>query len=287
MSRIGTVDGRFQSYNVEMLEVTGGRFWKPYSSAMNSSSAQPKAQSEPTPAGMDPNWYEYRAPIDLSNPRLRKLAAALGPAYVRVSGTWANSVYFQNSDDPATSTAPAGFGSVLTRKEWKGVIDFAHAVNAEIVTSFATSQGTRDHKGVWTPEQARQFLGFTKSAGGQIAAAEFMNEPTLAAMGGAPKGYDAAAYGRDFNAFHAFIKSAEPDIILLGPGSVGETAATPSSAQSGSGEIRTRDLLAVSGPGIDAFSYHHYGPLSQRCSGVPGQTTPEAALSEQWLAGTD
>lgn len=29
-SRIGTSDERFQSYNVEMLEVTGGKFWKPY-----------------------------------------------------------------------------------------------------------------------------------------------------------------------------------------------------------------------------------------------------------------
>jgi heparanase len=186
MSRIGTVDERFQSYNVEILEVTGGRFWKPYSNTMNSSSARPKAQSEPTPAGMDPNLYEYRAPIDLSNPRLRKLAAALGPAYVRVSGTWANSVYFHNSDDPTPSTAPASLGSVLTRKEWKGVVDFAQAVNAEIVTSLATSQGTRDDKGVWTPEQARQFLGFTKSAGGQIAAAEFMNEPNLPLCRSAP-----------------------------------------------------------------------------------------------------
>src|SRR6184192_3521717 len=147
MSRIGTVDERFQSYNVELLEVTGGRFWKPYSSAMNSSPAQPKAQSEPTPAGMDPNLYEYRAPIDLSNPRLRKLAAALGPAYVRVSGTWANSVYFHNSDAPPPGSAPAGFNGVLTRKQWKGVIDFAHAVNGEIVTSLATSVGTRDAAG--------------------------------------------------------------------------------------------------------------------------------------------
>jgi heparanase len=85
------------------------------------------------------------------------------------------------------------------------VVDFAQAVNAEIVTSFATSQGTRDDKGVWTPEQARQFLGFTKSARGQIAAAEFMNEPTLAAMGGAPKGYDAAACARDMAVFRPFI----------------------------------------------------------------------------------
>ena len=30
MPRIGTVDERFQSYNVEMVEVIGGRFWKPY-----------------------------------------------------------------------------------------------------------------------------------------------------------------------------------------------------------------------------------------------------------------
>ena len=29
MARIGTVDERFQSYNVEMLEITGGGFWKP------------------------------------------------------------------------------------------------------------------------------------------------------------------------------------------------------------------------------------------------------------------
>ena len=76
---------------------------------------------------MNPNMYQYRPPIDLTNPRLRKLAAALGPAYVRVSGTWANSVYFADSDNPPAK-APAGFSGVLTRKEWKGVIDFVHAV---------------------------------------------------------------------------------------------------------------------------------------------------------------
>ena len=48
----------------------------------------------------------------------------------------------------------------------------------------------------------------------------------------------------------------------------------------------TRDLLAASGPGIDAFSYHHYGAVSQRCRPPPGQATPEAALSEAWLAST-
>ena len=30
LRRIGMIDPRFQSYNVEMIEVTGGRFWAPY-----------------------------------------------------------------------------------------------------------------------------------------------------------------------------------------------------------------------------------------------------------------
>ena len=148
----------------------------------------------------------------------------------------------------------------------------------------ATSPGARDAAGRWQSDQARRFFAYTRSVGGRIAATEFMNEPTLAAMGGAPKGYDAAAYGRDFKAFAAFMKDSEPDVMVLGPGSVGETAAPQSSPPSSSEFISTRDLLAASGPGIDAFSYHHYGAVSQRCA--PGQTTPEAALSEAWLAST-
>src|SRR3984893_9450294 len=177
MPSIGTLDERFQSYNIEMVEVIGGRFWKAYaSSATNNSKAQEPAQREGfTPAGIDPNLYQYRAPIDLSNSRLRKLAAALGPAYVRVSGTWANNAYFQDSDNPAPAIAPSGFSGVLTRKEWKGVIEFSHSVNAAIVTSMATGSGPRDAQGLWTPDQARRLFEYTKSVGGRIAATEFMN----------------------------------------------------------------------------------------------------------------
>ena len=181
-----------------------------------------KASSGDTPAGMNPGLYQYRPPIDLTNARLRKLAAALGPAYVRVSGTWANTTYFPDTDRAPTK-APKGFNGVLTRQQWKGVVDFSKAADAQIVTSFATSVGTRDAAGVWTPGQAKRLVDYTNSVGGRIAAAEFMNEPTFAAMGGAPAGYDAAAYGRDFKVFHAFAKQAAAGMLILGPGSVGET----------------------------------------------------------------
>jgi Glycosyl hydrolase family 79, N-terminal domain len=291
MPRLGTVDERFQSYNVEMVEVTGGRFWKPYGTGVTTRSnhAGGSPDKSDVPAGMDPDLYEYRPPIDLANPKLRRLAAALGPAYLRVSGTWANTTYLAETDE-APSSPPPGFGGALSRQQWRGAVEFAGAVNAKIVTSMAISPGVRDASGQWTPKQARRFIEFTRSAGGEIAAAEFMNEPTMAAMGGAPKEYDAAAYGRDFKVFEPFIRQTAPGMIILGPGSVGETTSSDSAIHDESdGMIATRDLLRQSGKGIDAFSYHYYGAASLRCAGTPGmpQTTAEAALSEEWLARTD
>jgi hypothetical protein len=151
------------------------------------------------------------------------------------------------------------------------VVDFSRAVEAPIVTSFAVSAGTRDASGVWMPEQARDLLAATRSMGGDIAAVEFTNEPDLPAIGGAPEGYDAAAYARDFAIFTAFMKRVAPDVLVLGPG----TGGGPSDAAA---------WLVAAAPGIDAVSYHYYGALSARCG---GKQTPETALSEAWLARTD
>jgi hypothetical protein len=151
------------------------------------------------------------------------------------------------------------------------VVDFSQAVGAGIVTSFAVSPGVRDAAGIWTPDQARRLLAFTRSVGGTIAAAEFMNEPNLAANGGAPDGTDANAYGRDFKLFRSFVTENFPETRVLGPGTVGEAASVS-------------DLLSASGASVDAFSYHYYGALSERCRGT---AAPAAALSEDWLSGSD
>jgi hypothetical protein len=289
MPRMGTVNERFQSFNIEMVEVTGGRFWKPYGAQVNAIlNAQPSArQPGSNPVGLDPALFQYRPPIDLANPRLRKLAAGLGPAYVRVSGTWANTTYFLDSDTAPPPNPPEGFNAVLTRRQWKGVVEFSNAVDAKIVTSFATSPGTRDAGGVWTPKQARQLLAYTQSLGGNIAAAEFMNEPNFAKIGGAPKGYDAAAYARDLAVFVPFIRHAAPEMVFLGPGSVtvGEGGMQ---APASLGILDSEDLLQATGPVFDAFSYHFYGAVSQRCVGMGGgSTTAAAALSPEWLSRTE
>jgi hypothetical protein len=291
LTPIGTISDRYQSYNVEMLEVTGGKFWKPYGPELDSLLRQKPQRNEAsrgdTPSGMNPALYQYRPPLDLTDVRLRRLAAALGPAYVRVSGTWANTTYFPDSDEAPTKQ-PKGFMGVLTRPQWKRVLDFSKAVDAGIVTSFAISVGTRDAAGVWTTEQAKRILDCTKAAGGRIDAAEFMNEPTLASMGGAPVGYDPSMYGRDFKIFQAFAKEAAPGMLVLGPGSVGETTGDWGLLYGLGAVLATRELLAASGPEVDAFSYHHYGASSQRCtrSGVPGGTSA-ADRSAIWISWDD
>ena len=52
MPRIGNVDERFVSYNIEMAEVTGGNFWKPYhNQSAAAAEATQLAQSASTPGG--------------------------------------------------------------------------------------------------------------------------------------------------------------------------------------------------------------------------------------------
>ena len=46
------------------------------------------------------------------------------------------------------------------------------------------------------------------------------------------------------------------------------------------------DLAAYTGD-ADAFSYHHYGAVSQRCAAMGHQTSADQALSEDWLGRTD
>src|SRR5690242_3539776 len=142
MPRVGTVDQRFQSYNIEMVEVTGGDFWRPYGQAPPAQSRPGKAASGEKPKG-GADLYAYRPPIDFNNPRLRNFAAALSPAYLRVSGTWANATYFAGNGD-ASEKPPPGFSGVLTHDRWQDVMAFSQAVGALLVTSFAVSAGTRE-----------------------------------------------------------------------------------------------------------------------------------------------
>ncbi|UVO54293.1 hypothetical protein [Sphingomonas sp. SUN039] len=263
LPKVAEVDPRYQSYNVEMVEVTGGRFWAPYGG--------PKGE-----------LYRMRPPLDLSAPRIRALARALGPAYMRVSGTWANSTYVPLPGEKVTAP-PAGFQQVLRRDMWRGVVGFAKAVDAKIVTSFASSAGARDANGVWTPVQAQRLLDLTRESGGSIYGAELFNEPSVPPFGGFPKGYKATDFARDFRVFHAWARKAAPGLKLTGPGSASEgTMLKHTPENEARGFLDSENLLRDNPGMLDVFSYHHYGSASVRCA-TSGGGTKERALAADWL----
>ena len=148
---LGSVDERYQSYNVEMVEVVGGEFWRPYKTM----DSLPSSTSSFDFSNRN-QMFRKLPPINLADKRLMNLAKGLAPAYVRVSGSWANTVYFHDTDSPPTK-APEGFVNTLSRSQWKGVIDFVKATNSKLVTSFAVSEGVRDANGVWTPKEHKKF----------------------------------------------------------------------------------------------------------------------------------
>ncbi|WP_340112939.1 hypothetical protein [Maribellus mangrovi] len=269
MNFIGEVDERYQSINIEMCEVVGGDFWIPYhlfdTAKVKSGGFAALKRSIP--------------PVNLYDNKLRTLASALGPMYVRVSGTWANTTYFQDNDESKLKAAPEGYENVLTRAEWKGVIDFCKATDSKLVTSFAISNGMRDEDGNWMPAQIEPLINYTKAIGGEIAAAEMFNEPSHAGHGGAPEGYDGNAFARDFEAFKSYVDVAIPEMKILGPGSTGEGGII-------SGQSLSTDSIftAHPKPEFEIFTYHYYGWVSKRCM---GNRTPENALDEDWLSKTE
>ena len=138
------------------------------------------------------------------------------------------------------------------------------SVDARIVTSFAISPHL-------TAPALTRSASPSPSPTRLVPRRPSLNEPNLTAISGAPPGFDAVAYGRDFKGFRGLARQAAPGMMILGPGAAGEGAGVS-------------NLLAASGPGLDAISYHHYGMVSERCGGAG---TPQAALSEDWLSRTD
>jgi len=266
LARLGTVDERYQAYNVEMVEITGGRFWAPY-------------------GGPADEVYRQRPPIDLTNPRLIALARALGPSLMRVSGTWANNTYLEAPGEHL-GAPPPGFVQTLTRDQWKGVIAFSRAVDAPIVTSFAVSNGTRGADGAWTTAQAQRLLDLTRQAGGRLYAAEFFNEANMpSAAPEMPRDYSAENYAADFRIFRRWAKTQAPGMKVLGVGSVGEAALNiPVNAM---GHVSTEEMMRPNPDSVDAVSYHFYGTVSQRCAHLKmGTAIKDDALKAEWLDRT-
>lgn len=271
---VRTTDDRFQSFQIGFSHLTGGETWKSFEALGGK------------PGASIADVRERREPTDLANRRLRHLTAALAPFYLRYSGTTANNVFFQDNDDPIARQPPKGFKVVLTRKRWKEALEFARAVNAQVVTSFTISEGVRDAAHNWTPAMALAWMNYTRSIGSSVYAAELYNEPNAPEYPELPKGYSAERYARDFAAFRAAMVQAAPTTLIAGPGNA--TLGIPG-VEAIMKPTPEDYASARPTPKFGIVSYHFYPVLSQRCAPAdsPQSITPDRAFDEAFLARPD
>lgn len=267
---IRTVDERLVSYNIEMTEVTGGTFWKSYTPGQIAGTEAFQASG-----GMDnftekADLMQYFPPINLYDEKLRKLAAQIGPAWVRVSGSWATKTYY-DFDGTTGGKAPEGYQNVLTKEQWIGVLDFVKAVGGKLLISVSNCVGDHPDGGPLDLSQTKKIFALSHAYGVDIDAVEFMNEPNMLEGSGAPKGYTAADYARDQDIFNGWVREHYPECLIVGPCSLGEGAMGKTDAKSAGAGIgalmqmcTTHDLLNGTHVPLDVFSYHYYNGASER-----------------------
>lgn len=278
---------RLMSYNVEMTEVTGGTFWKAYTPGQIAGTEKfPPIASLSEMAGLM-QWYD---PIDTANPRLIRLAKELGPAWMRVSGTWATKTYYDFDGD---GNAPEGYQNRLTREQWVSILRFADAIGAKILISVANCQGLHSADEPWNPSQAEKIFALSKECGHPIDAVEFTNEPNMMEGTGFPQGYTPAHFRRDQDLFHKWVRENYPDTLIVGPCSTdGNVLQMGPGSRGGAGIAdimpccSTDDLVEGCTEKLDVFSYHYYNGCSERLESVmpAAHWQPEDASTEAYLA---
>ena len=274
------------SYNVEMTEVTGGTFWKAYTPGQINGT-ETFAGVEELGADMinTKELMQYYPPIELASPRFRKLAKALGTAWVRVSGSWSTKTYY-DFDGHTNGKIPDGYQNVLTRERWIALLDFVKHIGGKLMISLANCEGLHSAHEPWEPSQAEQIFALSKEYGVPIQAVETANEPNPLRESGFPIGYTAADFVRDQDLLCKWVRANYPDTIIVGPSTIsGEYGMGPSKALWNMDIIPTEQLLEDAQEPLDIFSYHFYNGVSERFASIlpGGHWLPEQALSEAYL----
>ncbi|HBA50731.1 MAG TPA: beta-glucuronidase [Lachnospiraceae bacterium] len=278
LKKLRDVNPMLMSYNVEFAEVTGGTFWKAYTPGQVAGTEE--FHVEPSSEGiaaMYKDLMQVYPPIDLYNEKLRKLAKDLGPAWVRVSGTWATKTYY-DFDGTANGRVPDGYLNVLTKEQWIGVLDFVKAIDAKLIVSVSNCPGLHSAEEPWNPSEAEKLFSLSREYGVPINAAEFTNEPNMMEDTGFPKGYTPADYRRDQDLFFKWIRANYPECILVGPSTTGGDNITfgkgdPNQKAGGIEQVALQtcncaDLMEGTEEPLDVFSYHYYNGVSERLASV-------------------
>jgi heparanase 1 len=251
------VSDHFLSIAVDSAQALGGPWW--------SSSDDPSITGN-----------QVKPPYDFTRPALRKLAAALAPATLRIGGTAADTVYYDLGPSPAAAP-PMPYGLELTRALWDGIASFAKDLGFDILFTLNAGPSARDTNNAWVADNAATLLAYATSRGDPVAVWELGNE-----VNGYPFVYGPSSkvtadqYAADFAKARALVDATSPGAKLAGPAS----AFWPLS-----GEIAgiLPSFVAKAGASVDIVTWHYYPQQSVRCPIAELRASPTVVLDPMHL----
>lgn len=243
----------FLSFAVDSSQLAGGNWWS----------------SE--------GYTEPVEPYDFARPRLRRMAAALAPAYLRLGGSEADVIYYDLSADPV-SEAPPPYELVLDRTLLDGACDFARDLGLEIMFTLNAGPGPRDAELAWTPDNARGLIDYVRRTGCPVRIWELGNEINgFQAIHGTDFRIEGDRYALDMATARALVDELAPQALLAGPSSAywplwGEMFPV------------LPDFMAAGGALVDVVTWHYYPQQSDRCPLASRRADPTLLLEPENLA---
>jgi hypothetical protein len=256
---VAEVDERFLSFAVDTAQVVGGKFWAP--------KGEGSGLLDTHPVGS----------YDFARPRLRHLAAALAPAYLRIGGTDADRTVYDMGDAPAAPSGGARW--VLTRRRWDEVNAFARAVDLRVAFTLNAGPSARDDRGDWNPESARSLIAYSQAQGYPVDVWELGNEVNAFPVHHW-KWLSVDRYAGDLARVRGLLADLHVSGRLAGPSSAFWPVL---------GEMRSfsEPLMKKAGGQLDILSWHYYPQQSHRCPVATRRAKPGRMLSADDLADVE
>jgi heparanase len=181
--------------------------------------------------------------INLTDPNLRTLTAALSPAHLRIGGSEGDNVTYAFGGAPC----PANTSFCLTPARWAEIVEFASATGVSIAFGLNAMAG-RPAGGHWDPSSAAAFLAACAAANltapGTLFAFEFGNELEYKVNN--------TAYAEDVVGLRATLDALWPAGGAAGPRpkliANDENPSVPT----------WNTILPIAGPSMDIATWHLY-----------------------------
>ncbi|MCB9478146.1 MAG: hypothetical protein H6683_00550 [Deltaproteobacteria bacterium] len=236
------VDPRFLSVAVDSSQVVGGNWW---------------SESGEVEVGVGGTRV---APFDFGRERLRNMARALAPAYLRIGGSEADKLYYDMSDDPVAEPPNEKYEFVFTDNFMAGIDHFAKAVGFDVFFTVNAGAGPRDENKAWTTDNARKLLSHVRRKGYDVAVWELGNEVNgYWLIHGFRYLISGAQFADDIRKLRRLVDELDPGKPVAGPSSafwpvLGEAP-----------KYVMEDFIREAAGDVDILTWHYYPTQSRRC----------------------